>query len=74
MGEREVDGGDSELPGALGGATAELECGLTAGLADDFEVEPADAIADAGAEGFGGGFFGGEAGGEALGGGFLRWQ
>ena len=59
---------DAERSRAFGGATAEGEQGSAAGLAGDFEFQPADASTDAGTEGLGAGLFGGEAGGEALGG------
>ena len=67
MGEAERDIGDAELAGALGGAAGQMEGGLAAGLAHDFQFEPTDTLADAGAEGLGPSFLGGEAGGEALG-------
>ena len=68
MSEAKRGAGDAEAAGSLKGSASQFEGGLARGQADDFELQPTDAVADAGAESLGGGLLGGKASGEALGG------
>jgi len=56
----------AEADGDVAGFAVEFHGGAAAALADDFDVDPADAAAPAGAEGFHRGFFCGEAAGVTL--------
>jgi polyphenol oxidase len=66
VGDAERDVFYAEGVGDLAGFAVKFNCGAAAFLADDFDVNPADAAAPAGAEGFHRSFFGGEAAGEAF--------
>jgi purine-nucleoside/S-methyl-5'-thioadenosine phosphorylase / adenosine deaminase len=66
VGDAQGDVFDAEGVGDFAGFAVEFYGGPAAFLADDLDVDPADAAAPAGAESFHGGFFGGEASGVAL--------
>lgn len=67
VGEGEVEVAGAEAGGELGGDAVEVKNGLAAGLVDDLEILPTDAVTPAGANGLHAGFLGGEAGGVAFG-------
>jgi hypothetical protein len=52
--------------GNLGGAAVKLQCGPSARLPDDLDLQPVDAAADACSQAFGACFLGGKPGGKAL--------
>jgi polyphenol oxidase len=66
VGDAERDVFNAEAFGYVARLAVEFYGGATAALANDFDVDPADAAAPAGAEGFHCGFFCGEAPGVAL--------
>src|SRR5215813_1924662 len=66
VGDAEGDVFYAEALADFAGFAVEFHGGAAAALADDFDVDPADAAAPASAEGFHGGFFGCEAAGVTL--------
>src|SRR5271157_1973547 len=68
VGEGKGGAGYAQAGGNLGSAPMKLECGSSARLADDLDLQPAHAVADARSQGLGSRFLGGKSGGKALGG------
>jgi polyphenol oxidase len=66
VGDAEGDVFHAEAVGDVAGFAVEFHGGAAAALANDFDIDPADAAAPACAESFHGGFFCGEAAGVAL--------
>src|SRR6185437_3772936 len=68
MGQRQGDPRRAHARGDFCGASVELDAGTSTGFADDFDLQPAHAMADTGSQGFRSRFLGGKAGGKTLGG------
>ena len=66
VGDAEGDVSYTEAVGDFAGFAVEFDGWAAAFLADDFDIDPADAAAPAGAESFHCGLFGGETAGEPL--------
>ncbi len=66
VGDAEGDVFYAEAGGDVAGFAVEFHGGAAAALADDFDIDPADAATPAGAESFHRGFFRGEAAGKAF--------